>query len=88
MYQRIVVKIGTSVLTGGTRYLDRPHMVELSRQFAALYSQQRDCYLFFGRYSLWQGTTGFSRPFIHIEQQTNAGRCRSKPADADVGTIF
>ena len=42
MYQRIVVKIGTSVLTGGTRYLDRPHMVELSRQFAALYSQGKE----------------------------------------------
>ena len=42
MYQRIVVKIGTSVLTGGTRYLDRPHMVELSRQFAALHSQGKE----------------------------------------------
>ncbi|MFL7838268.1 MAG: glutamate 5-kinase [Candidatus Promineifilaceae bacterium] len=42
MYQRIVVKIGTSVLTGGTRYLDRPHMVELSRQFAALHKQGKE----------------------------------------------
>ena len=42
MYQRIVVKIGTSVLTGGTRYLDRPHMVELSRQFASLHNQGKE----------------------------------------------
>jgi glutamate 5-kinase len=42
MYQRIVVKIGTSVLTGGTRYLDRPHMVELSRQFAVLHNQSKE----------------------------------------------
>lgn len=36
MYQRVVIKLGTSVLTGGTRYLDRPHMVELTRQCALL----------------------------------------------------
>lgn len=34
MYQRIVVKFGTSVLTGGTPSLDHPHMVELVRQCA------------------------------------------------------
>lgn len=32
----IVVKLGTSVLTGGTLYLDRAHMVELVRQCASL----------------------------------------------------
>jgi glutamate 5-kinase len=42
MYKRIVIKIGTSVLTGGTRYLDRPHMVELSRQFAELQHQGKE----------------------------------------------
>jgi glutamate 5-kinase len=42
MYQRIVVKLGTSVLTGGTPQLDRPHMVELTRQCAALHQQGRD----------------------------------------------
>jgi glutamate 5-kinase len=42
MYQRIVIKIGTSVLTGGTRYLDRPQMVELSRQFAELHKQGKE----------------------------------------------
>ncbi|MDX1415760.1 MAG: glutamate 5-kinase [Candidatus Promineifilaceae bacterium] len=36
MYQRIVIKFGTSVLTGGTPSLDRPHMVELVRQCAAV----------------------------------------------------
>jgi glutamate 5-kinase len=36
MYKRIVVKLGTSVLTGGTRRLDRAHMVEIARQCAAL----------------------------------------------------
>ena len=36
MYQRIVVKLGTSVLTGGTPRLHRPTMVELTRQCAVL----------------------------------------------------
>ncbi len=39
MYKRIVVKLGTSVLTGGTRRLDRSHMVEIARQCAALRPQ-------------------------------------------------
>lgn len=38
MYRRVVVKLGTSVLTGGTPRLDRPHMVELARQCAALHA--------------------------------------------------
>lgn len=42
MYQRIVVKLGTSVLTGGTPRLDHPHIVELVRQCACLYSEGRD----------------------------------------------
>ena len=39
MYQRIVVKLGTSVLTGGTPHLDRAHMVDLVRQCAHLHHQ-------------------------------------------------
>lgn len=42
MYQRIVVKLGTSVLTGGTPRLDRAHMVELTRQCAQLCRQGHD----------------------------------------------
>jgi glutamate 5-kinase len=34
MYQKIVVKFGTSVLTGGTPRLDHPTMVDLVRQLA------------------------------------------------------
>lgn len=45
MYQRIVVKLGTSVLTGGTSWLDRPHMVELVRQCAELYHRGKDVIL-------------------------------------------
>ena len=37
--QTIVVKLGTSVLTGGTLQLDRAHMVELVRQCASLRRQ-------------------------------------------------
>ncbi|MGL6025839.1 MAG: glutamate 5-kinase [Vibrio sp.] len=37
--QTIVVKLGTSVLTGGTLALDRAHMVELARQCAELKQQ-------------------------------------------------
>lgn len=45
MYQRIVIKLGTSVLTGGTRYLDRPHMVELTRQCSVLQQQGKEIIL-------------------------------------------
>ena len=39
---RIVVKLGTSVLTGGTRHLDHPRLVELVRQCADLHSLGHD----------------------------------------------
>lgn len=42
MYKRIVVKLGTSVLTGGTRNLDHPRIVELTRQCAELYHTGHD----------------------------------------------
>jgi glutamate 5-kinase len=45
MYQRIVVKLGTSVLTGGTPRLDRAGMVELARQCAVLHRQGKDIIL-------------------------------------------
>ena len=37
--QVIVVKLGTSVLTGGTDKLDKAHMVELVRQCCELKKQ-------------------------------------------------
>ncbi|MEL6443823.1 MAG: glutamate 5-kinase [Bacteroidota bacterium] len=39
---RIVVKLGTSVLTGGTPRLDRAHLVDLVRQCAALQAEGHD----------------------------------------------
>ena len=42
MHKRIVVKLGTSVLTGGTRCLDRARMVELVRQCALLQREARE----------------------------------------------
>ena len=45
MYQRIVVKLGTSVLTGGTPRLHRPTMVELTRQCAALHQAGKEIVL-------------------------------------------
>src|SRR5512138_551062 len=42
LYQRIVIKLGTSVLTGGTLHLDRAYMVDVARQCAALHRQGRD----------------------------------------------
>ena len=42
MYKRIVIKLGTSVLTGGTPYIDKPHMIELVRQCAQLHQQGHD----------------------------------------------
>lgn len=41
-YRRMVVKLGTSVLTGGTPRLDRAHMVALVRQCAELHRQGND----------------------------------------------
>ena len=41
-YQRIVVKLGTSVLTGGTRNFDLARMVEIARQCAELRQQGHD----------------------------------------------
>ena len=37
--QTVVIKLGTSVLTGGTLALDRAHMVELARQCSELKKQ-------------------------------------------------
>lgn len=41
-FRRIVVKLGTSVLTGGTPRLDRAHLVELVRQCALLHREGLD----------------------------------------------
>ena len=42
MYRRIVVKLGTGVLTEGTRFLNQPQMVELTRQIASLHHQNTE----------------------------------------------
>ena len=42
MHKRVVIKLGTSVLTGGSRQLDQSRMVEIARQCAALYAQGHD----------------------------------------------
>lgn len=39
VYHRIVLKLGTSVLTAGTPYLNRPRLIELVRQCARLREQ-------------------------------------------------
>lgn len=38
-YKRIVIKVGTNVLTGGSHTLDQAHMVEMVRQCALLYAR-------------------------------------------------
>lgn len=43
--RRLVVKVGTSVLTGGTKGLNRPRMVELVRQIARLLTQGHEVVL-------------------------------------------
>ncbi len=45
MYQRIVIKLGTSVLTGGTPHFDRARMVELARQCTQLYNEGKEIIL-------------------------------------------
>jgi glutamate 5-kinase len=42
MYQRIVIKLGTSVLTGGTAGLNWPAMVDIARQCAGVYARGKD----------------------------------------------
>ncbi len=42
MYRRIVVKLGTGVLTKGTHFLNQPQMVELTRQIASLHHQNKE----------------------------------------------
>ncbi len=42
MYRRVVVKLGTSVLTRGTRRLNRPQMLELVRQCAEAHGRELD----------------------------------------------
>ncbi len=42
MYNRIVVKLGTAVLTGGSRFLDRPRFAGFVRQLAELHDQGCD----------------------------------------------
>ena len=41
-YQRIVVKLGTSLLTGGSDHLDEKIMSELVRQVAQLHEQGQE----------------------------------------------
>ncbi|NJK78507.1 MAG: glutamate 5-kinase [Chloroflexaceae bacterium] len=43
--RRVVVKVGTSVLTAGTDRLNQPFMVDLARQVATLHEQQIDVLL-------------------------------------------
>lgn len=45
MQKRIVIKLGTSVLTSGTQKLDRAHLVDLVRQCSELHSQGHDVIL-------------------------------------------
>lgn len=45
MTKRIVIKLGTSVLTEGTKNLHRPQMVELTRQCAQLHHQGHEIIL-------------------------------------------
>jgi glutamate 5-kinase len=45
MSKRIVIKMGTSVLTGGERQLDHPRMAELVRQCAELHQEGYDMVL-------------------------------------------
>ncbi len=89
MYKRIVVKLGTSVLTGGTRHLDRPCMIELVRQCAALYQQQCDIVVCTsGAHRDRSRPSQFSQSAADYCQQTAFCRCGPAAADALVGKLF
>ena len=89
MYQRIVIKLGTSVLTGGTRFLDRPRLVELVRQCAQLHRDGRDVIVVTsGAIAVGRGAARFSRAARHRRQQ--AALCRRGPnaSHAPVGALL
>lgn len=79
-YQRIVVKLGTSVLTAGTDRLSRPRMVDLVRQVAGLMAEGREVILvssgaiMAGREVLGFPKLGRNIPFRQVLAAVGQGR--------------
>ena len=65
--QRMVIKLGTSVLTGGTHKLNRPGMMEIVRQCAILHEAGHDIIL------CSSGAITAGRGIIKIERQHQLG---------------
>ena len=79
-WRRLVVKVGTSVLTGGAQALNRPRMLELVRQIADLCARQLDVVLvtsgavLAGRERLGHPRLGRDIPFKQMLAAVGQGR--------------
>lgn len=84
--QTLVVKLGTSVLTGGSRRLNRAHIVELVRQCAQLHAAGHRIVI------VTSGAIAAGRehrvPGIASDYrlETTAGGGRAESTDSTVGT--
>lgn len=58
MHKTIVIKLGTSTLTHGTKSLSRPHMLEIVKQMANLHQQGHRLILVTSGVATWLPTWG------------------------------
>ncbi len=89
MSKRIVVKLGTSVLTGGGRTFDRPRLVELVRQCAQLHHAGHEIIITTsGARQMGRAHLGFPDwPNTIVNAATLCGR-RSAAPGAHVGALL
>jgi glutamate 5-kinase len=63
MYKRIVIKLGTNVLTGGGKQFDQARIVEIVRQCAELHNSGNDVVVCSsGAIAAGRATLGFPSP--------------------------
>ena len=76
--QRIVIKIGTSTLTGGSKNLKLPCIISIVQQISALLDQGRHVVLVSsGAIAAGQRTVGISRSAKDHSRKADAGSCWS-----------
>lgn len=85
--QTLVVKLGTSVLTGGSRRLNRAHIVELVRQCAQLHAAgHRIVIVTSGAIAAGREHLGYPETTSDYRLETIAGGGRAESTDSTVGT--
>ena len=87
--QTLVVKLCTSVLTGGSRRLNRAHIVELVRQCAQLHAAgHRIVIVTSGAIAAGREHLGYPELPATIASETAVGGGRAEPTDSTVGTAI